>query len=373
MKKKVLFLAHWYPSKKNSTAGVFIQKHAEAIGLEHDITIIHFDIQHSSTLFDCKLYKKKEEKNETLVIQIYSRFYKYFYYFIPLQFFLFKRIIKKFQIELKSFDLVHSNVLFPTGIVAYKISKRYNLPQYHTEHWSKFNDFLKRDPLRHLGKKAIDNCVKVSAVSRFFKNEISKNIDSSKIQVIPNVIEQSIFKFKEKNISETIHFLAVANWQKPKNPLLLFNALEKLKSSSSYNFDLTVIGDGPLLKAVKSNKYSFDVTYVGIKPNIEIVDYFHQADYFLHASDFETFSVVIVEALSTGTPVIVSNVGIASEIINSENGIMCENEVEKWVYGIKQVFEKLYDNKKISDSFQNKFEAKKILSLFNDFYNIESN
>jgi glycosyltransferase involved in cell wall biosynthesis len=368
MKKKVLFLAHWYPSEKNKTAGIFIQKHAEAIALNHEICVIHFDIQYSNAIYDCKLYKKEEADLDTFVIQVYSRFYKYFYYLIPFQFFLFKKLIRKYQIEPEQFDLVHSNVLFPTGILGYKISKKYKLPQFHTEHWSKFSEFLRKDPLRVLGKKALDNCVKISAVSVFFKKEISKSIAEQKVEVIPNIVDYTIFSYQEKTPSQRVRFLAAANWQKPKNPILIYEALEKFKASNSTDFTLTIAGEGPLLEEIKRKQYSFEIDYVGVQTSNELASLFHQTDLFLHASNFETFSVIIVEALATGTPVIVSNVGIANEVITSKNGMVCENKVELWVEAIQHMIKLTFNHQNIAEEIYGKFSYEKAGELFNKFY-----
>jgi len=40
-KLHVLFLASWYPSRILKSNGDFIQRHAEAVALQHKVSVIH--------------------------------------------------------------------------------------------------------------------------------------------------------------------------------------------------------------------------------------------------------------------------------------------------------------------------------------------
>lgn len=40
-KLHILFVCGWYPSKVSPTNGDFIQRHAEAVSLNHKVTVIH--------------------------------------------------------------------------------------------------------------------------------------------------------------------------------------------------------------------------------------------------------------------------------------------------------------------------------------------
>lgn len=361
--KKILFISHWYPNIENPFFGIFIKNHAEAISLKNDVTVINFDVKFSKKTLSINLLNNS---NQSFTIKIESRFYKLFYYLLPLHYFLFNRIIKKFKINIKSFDLLFSNVIFPNGILGYKISKRYNIKQIHIEHWSKLHKFFKKDLYRIEGKKALTHCSKIICVSNFLKQEL-ENYTNTDIVVIPNIVNQNKFTPTNKIIKkDVIHFLALANWQKPKNPFYFLDALEKYKDCNS-KFDLTIIGSGPLLNDVKSKKYSFDIFFKGILSSDEIAHELNKSNFVLHGSDYETFSVVIIEALSSGTPILVSDIGIAKEVINSENGFICENNSEDWFNKIKLAVNKKYDSYLISNSIQNKYD---LISVSNQFQSI---
>ena len=62
-----------------------------------------------------------------------------------------------------------------------------------------------------------------------------------------------------------------------------------------------IVGDGPQLEQLKK-KYP-DAHFVGAKYETELARYFADADVFVFPSKTDTFGLVIIEALATGTPV----------------------------------------------------------------------
>jgi len=62
-------------------------------------------------------------------------------------------------------------------------------------------------------------------------------------------------------------------------------------------------------------EWSFDPVYCGKLPKDKIAGILQDSDYFVHPSEFETFSVVTAEALMTGTPAIVANNTALPELV----------------------------------------------------------
>ena len=54
----------------------------------------------------------------------------------------------------------------------------------------------------------------------------------------------------------------------------------------------------------------------------EVCHEMQQADCFVLFSNYETYAIVIVEALISGLPIISSPVGIAPEVVTNDNGIL---------------------------------------------------
>lgn len=71
--------------------------------------------------------------------------------------------------------------------------------------------------------------------------------------------------------------------------------------------------------------YPDNVHFLGCIPNA--ATYISYADLFILPSDYEGLPIVIIESLSQGIPVVASNVGGVSEILDGENGFAVENNV----------------------------------------------
>jgi glycosyltransferase involved in cell wall biosynthesis len=62
-----------------------------------------------------------------------------------------------------------------------------------------------------------------------------------------------------------------------------------------------MVGDGPMLDEYR-DKYP-EVEFVGFKTGSELADYYRMADVFVFPSCWETFGIVMIEAMACGTPV----------------------------------------------------------------------
>ena len=62
-----------------------------------------------------------------------------------------------------------------------------------------------------------------------------------------------------------------------------------------------MVGDGPMLEEYKAEYPS--VEFVGAKRGVELGDYYRMADVFVFPSRWETFGLVMIEAMACGTPV----------------------------------------------------------------------
>lgn len=129
------------------------------------------------------------------------------------------------------------------------------------------------------------------------------------------------------NRQSTFSLLEVARLVDVKNHRLLLNALSKV----DFNFRLTLVGDGPLMdelrELVKSLGINDKVDFVGFKENTG--DYYQECDVSVLTSKSESMPAVYLESAAYGKPVIATNVGATSKIIDNENGWLVESDNEQ--------------------------------------------
>ena len=97
-----------------------------------------------------------------------------------------------------------------------------------------------------------------------------------------------------------------------------------LNAAKSHKFKLMIIGDGPLKKLVEDAAIETPtISYLGYQSKWNVVSYLKKCKALIFPSIwYEGFPLTIVEAFSTGAPVIASDLGSMSEIIQHEvNGL----------------------------------------------------
>jgi glycosyltransferase involved in cell wall biosynthesis len=168
----------------------------------------------------------------------------------------------------------------------------------------------------------------VMAVSEAVATELNSNcgIDESRIQVIPNRVDLSVFT-PEVDTSEgpaglpTI--ISVARDVEQKNLDRLFAACGKLQSEYP---DLKLVHIG---KSDRDwSRYTFATHFESV-PNASLPKWYGWADMLACPSLWEGFGIVIVEALACGCPVLASNRSPMDALVTEhENGALADPESE---------------------------------------------
>lgn len=158
----------------------------------------------------------------------------------------------------------------------------------------------------------------VFSICHEIRHEILKVFPTQSVIPVKNPIDLKAFPYNSKRNKHLLAF--VGRLIDSKNIHLIFQAMQK----SGKNFNLIVAGDGEMEKTKQLCKlYHLEnqVEFLGWVDNP-----WHElqnAGWLIVSSDYEGFSLVIVEALASGMPVISTPVGIAPEvIIPGQNGYL---------------------------------------------------
>lgn len=115
-------------------------------------------------------------------------------------------------------------------------------------------------------------------------------------EVIPwtRGVDRNIFYPRVYRQNKELTLVCVARVSKEKN-------LEDFFELDYPGAKKIMVGDGPMLE--KYQKQYPDVEFVGFKTGHELAYYYNLADVFVFPSQWETFGIVMIEAMACGTPV----------------------------------------------------------------------
>lgn len=367
-RKKILFISSWFPNKTDSTAGNFVQRHAEAVAVLHDVEILHaigYENQKEKYVLDDRII------NGIRTIIVYYRNTKS----APLNF------LRKMRGYLKGFallqkpDIVHGNVLHNSMFFAVYLKLRYKIPFVVSEHWSGFLNVNRKKLSKSqlfTSKIIANNAQFILPVSHFLLNNLHELGWKTEFAVIENVVNTDLFTVNYYD-KKTFTFLHISNLIQLKNPKKIISAALKLNKEFN-NFELQIGGDGDvesLKKIIEKNKAeSFIKTFPTLSMN-EVADKMSSCNCFVLFSDYESFGCVVLESLSCGVPVISTKVGAVTEIINNTNGLLISNSEEELYEAMKKVLEnkvKFASPKKLHDDVEMLYSINIIAKKFNDIY-----
>ncbi len=153
----------------------------------------------------------------------------------------------------------------------------------------------------------------VVATSSDVANEVKREIGLKSIYVLPNpcnieAIKRTIGSQEKKN-SKTCNLVAVSRLIYQKGVDVILKAIHILNNHGINNFKLTVLGDGQLRNELRELSKTLGVAdkvnFLGYVSNP--YPYMASSDVFVHASRWEGFGMVIVEAMALGLPVIATS------------------------------------------------------------------
>lgn len=138
----------------------------------------------------------------------------------------------------------------------------------------------------------------------------------------------------------------------PKRPDLILKV-----AAANPNFDLDIVGDGEYFQDLKKEYSSYDnIHFYG---EIKGFDRFHEYDVFVLTSESEGLPMAAIEATSASLPVILSDVGGCSEVVD-KNGILIGNTIEELNSALNTVFSNYDSFYKEAQKQKNKFDINSV-------------
>ncbi|MDL4839358.1 glycosyltransferase family 4 protein [Aquibacillus rhizosphaerae] len=283
--------------------------------------------------------------------------------------------------ELKQFepDIIHVATPFSIGLCGMHYAQKNNVPlvgSYHTDFdkyleyyklgklsnglWKYLNWFYK--PMEKIFVPSMDTLQHLK-IRGFDQLDIwERGVDSNLFHPNYNIEDlRNKYQIKEKFILSYVGRLS------PEKDIdCLTSIINSLPSELSNQIHWLIVGDGPSKEELK-NHIRQPVTFTGYLHGENLAEVYSCSDLFVFPSSTETFGNVVLESLSSGTPVIGANAGGVKNIIeHNKQGLLCPpNHVPSFVQSIVSTLEDESKRKKMSFTAREYAKSKTWNNIFN--------
>lgn len=378
MKKlKILIIPSWYPNKKDPLWGNYFIKQAESLSEYADVSMLYVNRiglkeinelsterktdGYSNSLYNFKFYKKTIINYKSLSLDYsYKKYAKEGY-----------KAYKKLTLFTEKPDVILVESVLPAGLLAKYISEKENIP--YVVHAHSLN-VMENEAYKEYVIDIMKNAKDYMAVNKEIKDKVEE-IRNEKCNLVPNFIDCKKFKMKEKRKDKDFVLINICNFYKVKALDILLKAMNIVVNEKGMkNVKLKIVGTGEYKSFYESICRSLNlkdnVEFLGYIPNDELPSILSKSDALCVSSTFETFCIPIIEALSTGIPVITTDCIGPLEIVNEENSIVTPiNDIEKYADAIIKLIKKYnkFDSKEIRNYAFNNYDkgviCKKIINI----------
>jgi L-malate glycosyltransferase len=321
----ILVLTHSYPDYNHEWRGIFVREQVRALSIKHDITVVYFkvDYSHFAPFSDYSYLKKESGRVTEYEVTINKSFpvITQIKYLSDTYRFIKDEILKQ-----KKIDIIHSHLSYPGGFLGTIIQEKLKIPNILTEHSrirSYFRSWIHKKCVKYTLRKT--NCI--ITVSNALREEII-SLCHRPVTVIHNIVDIDKFELVKSKPGAILNigFLGgLKNYNKGLDLLLKSAALLEKK-----DFFLHIGGNGILLDDFKKMAADLDIDsnckFYGEISRNEIANFYSKLDLFVLPSRYETFGIVLIEAMACGIPVIATKCGGPQEIVTPSTGILIQKD-----------------------------------------------
>jgi len=394
--KNLLILSIGYPCGESESINFVKSQVDELKDYFQNIYIIAPTPYFPKFLSKSRFFNSKHSYHSQVKDYSYDNVHVYYprFYTLPLKSFryningdlAYKATLKTLDKNKIQFDIVHAHFTWHSGYIASKLAKRFCKKYILTVHESK--DLL-IETLHSASFKVHQGLQDADTIIRVNRQELQMLLDfNEKTIYIPNGVDKRFSnKYSKTECRKKLHLhsdkkiiLNVANLRiKQKNQMNLIRSLGLLRKERSdylcYLIGSPAGGDEKTIRnfIVENNLQDY-IFLLGERSHEEVAIWMKAADLFYFPSYFESFGVVNIEALTSGTPVVSTiNGGSEEIIISDEYGFLCDNPED--VVQLSQLVDKALNkewNKSQLIQYGKGFEmsnvVEKIMQTYKDVY-----
>jgi glycosyltransferase involved in cell wall biosynthesis len=318
---RILVLSHQYPRPSSLWSGVFVSEQVAALRVAGiDARVLSGQVVSPMSLRTDQIAWVNGPNNVPVAYFGYPIFPRTWRYAAGLSYATAAGHAVRTIVHDFNFDLIHAHTSFLDGYAASCLKRAFSTPVVLTEHSGPFSTQHDNLIKRVATKRALESADAVISVSNFLKSQMVgayPSLAQRNVMIIGNGINADLFQLAEvPQDRATIEVAWVGGFLPVKQPLLMLRAFAKAWEKQK-RLRLTIAGEGPLQSDMRN-----------------VADLMGKSDFIAITSETETFSLVALEALATGKPVLATRCGGPEEIINTpELGIVIEQSEAALVEG----------------------------------------
>jgi L-malate glycosyltransferase len=368
----ILLLTHSYPNKVNPLKCIFIKEQAKALSTFCEVTVVVFRIDFSTfspiSGYSFSKYISGNLTEYEVIVTKSLPVITQLKYLIATYRFIKNEILSK-----KRPDIIHSHLSYPGGFLGTILQQKEKIPNILTEH-SRISSFSRSCIHKLCVKYTLRKAHSIIAVSNSLKTEIIQ-IARRPVAIIPNFADSDKFNLRQSSSETAINIGFIGGMGNNNKGLdLLLNAVSLLKRKDVI---LHIGGFGSLLEDFRKMAYDFGIgkncIFYGEISREEILDFYSHLNFFVLPSRYETFGIVLIEAMSCGLPVIATRCGGPQDIVLPFAGELIEKDnQEELVEAIKRMIANLGSYNKVAirnyaiEKFGQSAFIESITSLYQD-------
>jgi glycosyltransferase involved in cell wall biosynthesis len=323
---RVLFVTAYWPTPDSPSDAVYVREHAKAAQLVSEVRVIHL-VRLAAEHGVVDVVQADDDDVPTVRVR-YRRLPRPFSYAANwLGLLQAVRLLRRQGFEPQILHVHQLAAALPTLV----LGRLLRIPVAYTEHWTIFlpeNPHTLSAPMRLAARLALRRADVVLPVSHAWRQAAWALAPQANYRIVHNVVDETIFTpagANGRSPGATLRLLTVSHLNEGAKGIdLLLRALAELSHERSVGLEIIGSGEGEAAyrKLAAELGISQLVRFAGTATKREIARRMHDADLLVLASRFENSPCTIIESLASGLPVVATDVGGVSELVDERWGVL---------------------------------------------------
>ena len=278
-------------------------------------------------------------------------------------------------------DLIHAHLAYPDGLAAVEYGRRLGCPVVISVHGHDVREIpLANRRWGELVARALARAAAVVVSSGDVLQRVrALGVGEERIHAIPQGVDCRLFKIEPDRPGRggPWRILYVGRHDRRKGLDVLLEAMHRLRHDGR-DLQLRLVGGSPVSGTAEEYRRRVEalgladcVDFVDEQPHKDIPRFMAEADLFVLPSFYDSFGVVVAEAMACGLPVVATRCGGPEELVEEESGkLVPTGDAEGLASAILAVIDNYgrYDRKAIRARAEARWDLRKVAERIYSVY-----